>query len=251
MIGFVNGGLLADRGNMVRVGLVDSGFPSVPPYAQVHGALYASRNEHGRRVLSVFTALDGSYPLKGLELHLACYNPSTGYGGLAAALRLLPDCDILSLSLAWKDDSEEVRRLLERKFGAVCVPYSAKLPYPGKYGFTTTCSNVDNASAAWSIQPNPEWRGNSYAVPAIARLMAHGVDLKALDGMKDGIPVRELFSGIARTVSAPPKQPAKSGKMSCPHCHRYMRSKSNNGFILEESKNCPYCGLPLNGGIVK
>jgi len=235
---------LVDDGRKTIVGMVDSGFSKLPSYAVLHGAGHQSGTEHGDRVLAVFTALDRKFPLQNLELHLSCYDPKTGYDGLAYALSLLPECDILSISLSWKDDDVRIRSMLSSRFGKVCAPYSwDDLPYPASYSFVTSCSNGDNPNADWSICPNAEWNGNSYAVPAVARLMAHGIDKP---DHADGMPVAELFSDCGKGIAVLGGK-SRAGKMSCPHCHRFIRNGRTHGFMVTDFESCPYCGLPLAG----
>ena len=244
MITSINADLLADHGKKIRVGMVDSGFSLLPSYATLHGTNYHNGTEHGDRMLSIFTALDRKYPLNGLELHVSCYNPQTSYDGLAYSLSLLPDCDILSISMSWKDDDVRVHNMLSTRFGHVCVPYSwDDLPYPASYDSMITCSNNDNPNADWSICPNQAWKGNSYAVPAIARLLAHGNESPVND--ENGIPVEELFAECKKGVAVVDRK-SKAGKMSCPHCHRFIRSSKTHGFILTDAEDCPYCGMPLH-----
>ncbi len=246
MIRGVDVGKLTDDGRHVSVALVDSGFTRLPPYAVMHGGNRVSDTRHGDRVLAVFTALDGKHPLANLGLNLACYDRVSGYAGLARALSVLPDCDILSISIAWRDDDPTVRGLLESKFKTVCVPYpNPSLPYPAAYGFTTTCSLSNEPLSDWSICPNPDWRGNSYAVPAVARLLCYGVPLGELSS-DSGIPASELFADCRAGVFSASSGKA-AGKMACPHCHRFLRDGRTHGFMVVDSGSCPYCGLPLFG----
>ena len=243
MLTKVDGGMLADTGRSVTVGMVDSGFSALPRYATLHGAGYKSGTEHGDRVLSVFTALDRQYPLRNLSLHLSCYNPATGYDGLAYALSLLPDCDILSISLSWKEDDVRVRNMLFSRFGRVCAPFSSDgTPFPAAYDSVVTCSNIDNPNAAWSVCPNKEWKGNSYSVPAVARLLAHGIENPA--NAENGVSIESLFADCAKGVTVI-EGSTKAGKMACPHCHRFIRSEKTHGFVKTDEEECPYCGMPL------
>lgn len=242
MIERIDENFLADKGNNVSVAIIDSGFPRIPAYAKVYGANYRSSIGHGDRILSIFTALDERHPLSGLKLNLACYSTSMGYGGLINALKMLPESDILSISISWRDDNEEIRSLIERKFKIICVPYSdSSIPYPGAYGFTITCSNVENPHANYCIRPHGAWRGNSYAVPAIARLMCYGIDLNHVSN--EGVLVEELFGNCVNGVKE--TKTYKPGKQLCQHCHRYMRDPKTHGYIVIENGTCPYCGFPL------
>ena len=131
LIDSVDGSRLLDDGRTVSVAMIDSGFSSIPEYATMHGSNNASGVKHGNRVLSIFTAPDKMFPLTGMRLHLACYNPMTGYDGLVWAVGILPKCDILSVSMSWKDNVDELRVAIGRKFGMVCAPWSKdkNLPY--------------------------------------------------------------------------------------------------------------------------
>lgn len=241
----VNEGILNDEGGVASVAMVDSGFSALPPYAVMHGVNRNDSTAHGDRTLSVFTALDKTHPLPNLVLNLSCYDPSAGYGGLMKAFEMLPDSDILSVSISWKDDIKEIRDLLESKFKTVCVPCSDwRLPYPALYGFTVKCSFVDDARADYCIDPNPAWRGNSYAVPAVARLLSYGVPMDEI-ASGDGTPVTELFKDC--NVLLRERNASMRRKMSCPHCHRYMRSGKTQGFVTVDLEECPYCGMPLKG----
>ena len=154
---------------------------------------------------------------------------------------------MLSISMSWRYSNSELEKLLKERFGVVCCPYSpdGSLPYPASYGFTVTCSNTDNPLATHSIRPNAEWRGNSYAVPAVARLLAYGVPMESLSVDEGGMAVEEFFGGCSNGV----RQQAVShgnGKMMCPHCGRYVRHARTHGFVIvEHGTPCPCCGLPL------
>ena len=247
LIDSVDGSRLLDDGRTVSVAMIDSGFSSIPKYATMHGSNNASGVKHGNRVLSIFTAPDKMFPLTGMRLHLACYNPMTGYDGLVWAVGILPKCDILSVSMSWKDNVDELRVAIGRKFGMVCAPWSKDkgLPYPGEYGLAVTCSNTENENADYCIAPNAGWRGNSYAVPAIARLFAHGYFDRSDSGTT--LAVDNLFSACKdRVMAMTASHSGQAGIMACPNCHRYMRSMNNGGFIvLERGTPCPYCGSLL------
>ena len=236
--------VLVDSGRLVSVAIIDSGFSRLPPYAVLHSQNHVAGTEHGNRILSIFTALDDRRPLGGLSLHLSCYVPSSGYDGLAKALRCLPDCDILSISMSWRDDIDEIRELMKGKFRIVCVPFSAdsSLRFPSCYDFTTTCSNMPDDRADYCIRPNVEWHGNSYAVPAIARLLAYGVPIGDVVGNTG---VGEAFSSCRSGVVVR-ETPSEAGVMTCGNCHRCMRSPRTHGLVtLEHGAPCPYCGHPL------
>lgn len=65
------------------------------------------------------------------------------------------------------------------KADKICVPFSknGETPYPSLYENVITCSYTDNTEADYSINPVNEYKGNSFAVPAIARLLASDVKL--------------------------------------------------------------------------
>lgn len=86
----------------ITVSIIDSGFYKIPEYAKIYGFNKNPTHQHGNRILSIFTALDKTYPIDNLSLNLSCYNPADGYGGLLFAIEKLPDSDILSMSISWK-----------------------------------------------------------------------------------------------------------------------------------------------------
>lgn len=231
---------LKDGGRVVSVAMVDSGFSSIPAYARIYGPNPHPDHQHGNRMLSIFTAPDAAYPLSGLSLSLSCYNGG-GYGALANALRALPDSDVLSISLAWRDDVPEIRDLLQSKAGRVVVPTpnNFSLPYPSSYSFTVKCCNGRNPNADYCISPRPGWKGNSYAVPAIARLMCHG----DIDGCLGDIPVEEVFGGMpAGPAPAPESPPVLS---SCPWCGTTLRDPKTYVLFARTPEKCPYCRRTL------
>lgn len=250
MIERINTNLLFNVENKVEVSIVDSGFSFIPTYAKLFNTSNTGKIEHGNRILSIFSALDEQYPINGLKLNLSCYNPSTGYEGLRNAIGVLPHSDILSLSMLWKENDKALMRLLLEKANIVLVPFAtnSELMYPACYGFTKTCSNYDNNEANFSICPNPNWVGNSYAVPAIARLLAYGKDVECLAGSGRGMVVNDLF----KKCSLPEHERGvsnsgihSSGKKKCQHCHRHIRNPITHGFTDMDVEACPYCGLPL------
>ena len=232
---------LIDRGQSISVSIVDSGFQSIPPYAKIYGDNPRPSHPHGNRILSIFTAPDGKHPLSGLKLNLACYNPNDGYKGLAAALRALPQADMLSLSMAWKEDDETVKRLMLEKARTIFVPAlrDVSTPFPSSYAFVTTCANGDGYPGAdYSIVPRPEWQGNSYAVPAVARLYCYGDIMPWTTGIGASI----LFKESSReTAQAEPPAAAKA-ILTCPHCKRTLRDRKTFVLITEKPEKCPYCG---------
>ncbi len=230
----------------VSVGIVDSGFFEPPSYAVIHNRNLRPRHPHGNRVLGVFTALDSSHPIPGLSLHLAAYDEESTYSGLAEAINSLPHCDILSVSIAWRDNRIDIRNLMREKADKILVAFSAHTatPYPSKWGSPfQSCSQSENAEADWSINPCSELIGNSYAVPAIARLMAYGHELSS--GNDDGIAVEELFleSSAAAEAYYSDNTPAERNykSLNCPHCHRSFLDAANTPMQSFPEK-CPYCG---------
>lgn len=250
MIERIDANFLLNVENNVVVSIVDSGFSFIPTYAKLFSTSNTGKIEHGNRILSIFSALDEKYPINGLKLNLSCYNPSTGYDGLRNAIKVLPHSDILSLSMLWKDNDKGLMNLLLEKANVVLVPFatSSELMYPACYGFTNTCSNHNNDEADYSICPNRHWVGNSYAVPAMARLLAYGKGIEFLTGSGKGIAVYELFKkcSLLEPVRGASNSDAHSfGKKRCPYCHRHIRNSITHGFTSGDIESCPYCGLPL------
>jgi len=239
----------------VSVGIVDSGFREIPPYAVVHGPNPRPRHPHGNRVLGVFAAPDAAYPIPGLTLHLASYDEGSTYSGLLSAIDVLPACDILSISIAWRDNRQDIRKMLLGKAGVVLVAFSShtSTPYPSRWGDAfQSCSQVANAEADWSIRPSGLLDGNSYSVPAVARLMAYGNGVS--DGGKDGIPVGELFSasGAVAEKYYENRVPASRqfNDFTCAKCGRRLLDENHNP-MQELPARCPYCGRnPSRGATV-
>lgn len=239
---------LSPTGGMVSVGIIDGGFRSIPRYARIHGTNPSPGHIHGNRVLGVFRSPDAKRPIPMMELHLACVGDDGGYDALLRAINFLPRCDIVSISLAWKEDRQDIREALLSKAGTIVAAYpsNSKRPYPAAWGGNVvTCSQTDNPSADFSIDPRPLYKGNSYAVPAIARLLAYGQAPRHEPG---GVPVQEFFPPVAysgdqsNTVSLPElyaKTPA-----TCPWCHEALFDDS--GMRLRSIPDrCPYCGRAL------
>lgn len=250
MIERIDVSFLLNIENNVVVSIVDSGFSFIPAHAKLFNTSNTSKIEHGNRILSIFSALDEEYPIRGLKLNLSCYNPTTGYDGLRRAIKVLPHSDILSLSMLWKDNDKGLMSLLLEKADVVLAPFatSSELMYPACYGFIKTCSNHNNTEADYSICPNRHWVGNSYAVPAMARLLAYGKGTECLTGSGRGMPVHELFKKCSlpeQRKSASNSGAHSSGKKKCPHCHRYIRNPITHGFTDVDMEACPYCGLSL------
>lgn len=238
--------MLSDRGQVVSVGMIDSGFSWTPSYAVVHGRNPMPSHRHGNRVLSVFTALDTSHPLSGLSLHLACFLQKDGYDGLMRALDSLPHVDILSISLSWEDDRRDVKDALLAKADVVFAPHTSgdSHPYPAAYDGVTTCSCVEDRSASYCIRPIGEWSGHSYAVPAMARIAAHygAYDIKD-SSEADAVSVDELFAP-AVFMRPSMQMPAGRKALVCEKCGRTLMNK-NYTLMAESPSRCPYCGLPM------
>lgn len=220
----------------ISVSIIDSGFKNIPSYAKLYGLNKNPDHQHGNRILSIFTALDKKYPISGLSLNLSCYNSNDGYLGLLNAIQRLPYSDILSISISWKDDNKEIYHALKQKANIICVPYSigSSTPYPALYNEMITCSNTNNDYANYSICPNPDWSGNSYAVPAIARLLCYN---DKIVNDKNGIKIKELFN--IQPIVYEEKKIIK--ELSCPFCKRILRTKFHT-LMIQKPEYCPYCG---------
>lgn len=246
---FVPVPFLKDHGRPVSVSIVDSGFSSIPSYARVFGRNPNPSHPHGNRVLSIFTALDAQFPIGKLSLNLSCYHTKDGYEGLEYAIGLLPESDILSLSLSWKDDNRKLQGLLFKKASIVLAADGAgtSRPYPSAYGGIQSCASYSSTGGVFSICPVPQWRGNSYAVPAIARLMAYGSDGRLWDDgehLNDAhIRVQDLFSGAIRGIQMKERtfDDRPSAVITCRHCLRVIRDEKNE-LVSKPPSKCPYCG---------
>ena len=237
---------LADRSRRVSVSMLDSGFMGMPSYAVMHGPNPDPGHRHGNRMLSIFTALDGKWPHHGISLHLACYRPSDGYAGLEKAISMLPHTDILSLSLAWRDDVPSVMEVLRSKADVILVPMpnTTSVKDPAAYAFTSTCCNGYDANANWCLSPNPAWKGNSYAVPAMARILCHG-NGKPLAWEGNAISVQEMFSSCG-SYQEPVKMGGKpSPIVKCMHCRHEMRDPYTSRPMDHIPEKCPYCGRKM------
>lgn len=237
--------LLQDNGKPVSVSIIDSGFSYIPSYAKIYGYNNILNCQHGDKVLSVFTALDKSYPIKNLTLNLVCYNPKTEYKGLINALKLLPHSDILSISIAWKQHNEQIKKLLFDKANIICVPYSknGKTPFPSSYNGVITCSYMENCNADYSIHPISQFRGNSFAVPAIARLLAYGHNY--IENNSNGVFVSDLFKQHhSNQKNYESNNGIKFKTMRCRGCNNELRDK-NHILLREYPESCPYCGIKL------
>ena len=243
----INTSLLKNQ-NPVSVGIIDSGFSKMPKYAKLYGINSIPDYPHGNRILSIFSALDKDYPIPNLKLHLVCYNPKKEYEGLINALKLIPHVDILSISLSWRDDNPELKKLLFQKADKICVPFTKNKPdliYPSVYEGVINCFNGENINADYSINPVKQYKGNSYAVPAIARLLAYNIDIK---NDNNGMNIHELF----RNYNNPFIQDAKidenktENSSTCKYCLRTIRTK-NHTLVQQLPERCPYCGNRLRG----
>lgn len=226
----------------ITVSIIDSGFSKMPPYATLYGTNKNLDNPHGDRVLSIFTALDTLYPLPNLKLNLVALNDKDEYRGIIKALKLLPKSDILSMSFAWEQHNQQIYQLLLEKAEYICVPYSEHLntPYPSRYHNTISCSIREESHADYYINPTDKWYGNSYATPAIARLLCYNKYLYNDD--KNGIDVKELFR--EHHVNENRTNLMNNNIIfdsSCPHCKRKIKTKFGTP-VKELPKVCPYCG---------
>lgn len=226
----------------ITVSIIDSGFSKLPPYATLYGLNKNLDNPHGDRVLSIFTALDNTYPLPNLKLNLASYDPKHKYDGIINALKLLPKADILSISIAWEEHNEQIYQLLCEKANYICVPYSEHLdvPYPSRYHNTITCSIREESHADYCITPTNKWFGNSYATPAIARLLCYNKFLH--NDEKNGVDVKDLFEN--HNINANRINLMNNNTIinsSCPHCNKKIKTKFGTP-VKELPKVCPYCG---------
>lgn len=235
--------ILQDDNKPVSVSIIDSGFSYIPSYGKIYGYNDTTNCKHGDKVLSVFTALDLCYPIKNLTLNLVSYNAKTEYRGLIKALNLLPQSDILSISIAWKEDKEQIKKLLFEKANIICVPYSKKseIPYPSLYEGVITCSYINNPDADFSISPINQFKGNSFAVPAIARLLAYG---HGLVSNNHGIPIIDLFSQYDKLKNINKNINMTCNFIKCFSCKKKLRSKYNT-FLTQIPEKCPYCGAKL------
>ena len=227
----------------IIVSIIDSGFSKFPSYAKLYGLNNNLSNPHGDRVLSIFTALDQQYPLPNLKLYLIAYNPNDTYDGIIKALKLMPKSDILSISFAWKQHNETIYQLLCEKAKHICVSYSEHLniSYPSIYHNTITCSFKEQSHADYCITPTQKWNGNSYAAPAIARLLCYNQFL--YNDEKNGIDVMELFKNhnVNENRTQVIQQFNQFQLITCPYCNRNLKNKF--GTPLKEIPNkCPYCG---------
>lgn len=234
---------LADHGRKISVSIVDGGFNGIPQYARIWGGNPYPGHQHGNRILSIFTALDKAHPLQNLELNLSCYDPKTKYDGLAKALGMLPKTDILSISMAWKDDIPEIKELLREKAGIVLapVPNDPKAAYPSSYKFTVKCSDSHGTVADYCISPFPEWKGSSYAVPAMARLLCYGNG----PWINTGIPILDLFSQCKKVIPGSAHIEKGIPLLKCPHCARRLVNPMTHAYYAEKPEKCPYCSRPL------
>lgn len=199
---------------------------------------------HGNRILSIFTSLDQQFPIPNLTLNLSCYDVNTGYEGLIQALKRLPESDILSLSLSWKEHNQQLYDLLFKKAKIICVPYSDGTvnPYPSIYDNVIKCSNVIDSRADYSICPVSNWNGNSYAVPAIARLLSYNKQIK---NDNNGIKVDQLFKNYnAHILNVKNNEKNNNKILKCSFCLKNLKTKQHT-YIKEMPSKCPYCGQKL------
>lgn len=104
------------------------------------------------------------------------------------------------------------------------------------YSGMITCSCVYNKYADYCINPNDSLKGNSFAVPAVARLLAYNFNLY---NDNEGEDVFSLFKNTDRN-----KNISNSGLLRCYQCKKIL--KINNSYIYEYPQNCPYCGVSFD-----
>ena len=226
----------------VSVSIIDSGFSHIPKYAKIYGYNNSLNHEHGDKVLSVFTALDYNYPIPNLTLNLVSYNPNTEYKGLIQALKTLPHSDILSISIAWATHNEQVKNLLFEKADKICVPFSRNnTPYPASYDGVITCSYLDNYAADYSINPVLEYMGDSFAVPAVARLLAYKMQIENNNHGENIVDLFQYYNFVKYDTVDINKV---NTLLKCTNCNNALRSKAYTP-LKEYPERCPYCGFRL------
>lgn len=129
------------------------------------------------------------------------------------------------------------------KANIICVPFSRNHdnPFPACYDGVITCSYLSDEDADYSINPVLEYRGNSFAVPAIARLLAYKIPI---ENNKLGINIIDLFSDYKRVKDESVNINRVVNLLSCPFCKNSLRSKYHTP-LKEYPERCPYCGLKL------
>jgi len=237
-------GALADIGQSVSVSIVDVGFAKIPRYARLFTSNPSSGNYHGNRVLSVFTAPDQRFPLSGLTLNLAATGVSPDYDRLVYSIKSLPESDIISISMCWRDDVPKLLEAMFEKARMVVAPCENGLQiYPARYADEkiVVCSDNPERNARYCISPRKEYNGSSYAVPAIARLLCHASNLDSLDYDAECIDAHELFADTQKAIRL---NGGEIKILHCPHCHRTLKNK-NYTPMQELPSECPYCGNGL------
>ena len=235
---------LADKGQGISVSIVDTGFAKVPRYAKLFTPNPSSGHYHGNRVLSVFTAPDNKFPLAGLTLNLGATGPEPDYGRLIYSIKSLPESDILSLSVCWKDDNPKLLEAMFEKARVIVAPCENGLQvYPARYADEkiVVCCDNPQKNAKYCISPRSAYNGSSYAVPAIARLLCHERNLDKLNYNGECIDVQALFASTEKAVHIPD---AEIRILHCPYCHRTLKNK-NYTPMQAMPDDCPYCGNKL------
>ena len=227
----------------ISVSIIDTGFLCVPNYARIYTPNESKGHFHGNRVLDVFTSPDKSHPIQGLTLNLAATGPFPSYSQLIYSINSLPESDLISISICWKDNNQELLSTLMKKASVIVVPCENKEQiYPARYKCKNmvVCCDDMTKMAQYCIKPRKEHIGSSYAVPAIARLLCYTDNLDKLDFTKDCIDVADLF--------APRKnQSALSNDivmLNCKYCHQTLKNK-NFSLMQSMPDSCPYCGMRL------
>ncbi len=227
----------------ISVSIIDTGFLCVPNYARLYTPNESKGHFHGNRVLDVFTSPDKSHPIQGLTLNLAATGPAPDYSRLIYSINSLPESDLISISICWKDDNQELLSALMKKARVVVAPCENKEQiYPARYRCKNmvVCCDDTSKSAHYCIKPRKEYNGSSYAVPAIARLLCYTDNLDKLDYTKDCIDISDLFSSRKNQFSLTNDIVV----LNCKHCHQTLKNK-NFSPMQSMPDNCPYCGMRL------
>lgn len=235
---------LVDKGQSIKVSIVDTGFARIPKYAKLFTSNSSSSHYHGNRVLSIFTAPDSSFPLAGLTLNLAATGPHPDYHHLIYSIKSLPESDILSLSMCWKDNVPKLLEAMFEKSKVVVAPCENGLQvYPARYADEkiVVCCDNPQKNARYCIFPRNEYNGSSYAVPAIARLLCYTSNLNELNYSGECIDVQKLFASTEKAIHI---SDAEIKILHCPYCHRTLKNKNHTPMQILPN-DCPYCGNKL------
>lgn len=235
---------LIDKGQSISVSIVDTGFAKMPKYAKLFTPNPSSGHYHGNRVLSIFTAPDNKFSLTNLTLNLGATGPEPDYERLIYSIKSLPESDILSLSVCWKDDNPKLLEAMFERAKIIVAPCENGLQvYPARYADEkiVVCCDNPQKNARYCISPRSAYNGSSYAVPAIARLLCHERNLDKLDYGGECIDVQALFASTEKAMHIPD---AEIKILHCPYCHRTLKNK-NYTPMQTLPDDCPYCGNKL------